>query len=181
MDILCVSTKGTGQIKANAMTVTIAKWTIQDYHRMIDAGVLEGRRVELLNGQIIEMSPEGTPHAYFSDSAAEYLRSLLGSTAKVREGKPITLPQSNSEPEPDIAIVEPLGAVYLEHHPYPENIFWLIEFANSSLTKDLEDKSKVYATENIQDYWVVNLKARNLKVYTLNLTAMCFCQKIIVS
>jgi Uma2 family endonuclease len=58
-----------------------------------------------------------------------------------------------------------LGSVYLEHHPYRNNIFWLIEFSNSSLTKDLEQKSKVYATENIQEYWVVNLQNQTLIVF----------------
>ena len=147
------------------MTIALLQWTIEDYHRMIDAGILDDRSVELLNGQIIKMSPEGIPHAYFSDATADYLRNLLGNRAKVREGKPITLFQSSSEPEPDLAIVEPLGSVYLEHHPYPNNIFWLIEFSNSSLTKDLEQKSKVYATENIREYWVVNLQNQTLIVF----------------
>jgi len=147
------------------MTIALLQWTIEDYHRIIDAGILDDRSVELLNGQIIKMSPEGIPHAYFSDVTADYLRNLLGNRAKVREGKPITLFQSSSEPEPDLAIVEPLGSVYLEHHPYPNNIFWLIEFSNSSLIKDLEQKSKVYATENIQEYWVVNLRNQTLIVF----------------
>ena len=58
-----------------------------------------------------------------------------------------------------------MGSVYLEHHPYPNNIFWLIEFSNSSLTKDLEQKSQVYATENIREYWVVNLRNQTLIVF----------------
>jgi len=145
-------------------TLTTFKWTLNDYHRMIDAGILDDCRVELLKGEIVEMAPEGTPHAYYSDEAASYLRSLLADRAKVREAKPITLPNS-SEPQPDLAIVEPLGAVYLEHHPYPENIFWLIEFSNSSLNKDLEDKSKIYAEAGIQEYWVVNLRKMQLVVF----------------
>lgn len=132
---------------------------------MIDAGILDGRPLELLNGEIVEMSPEGIPHAFYSDAAAEYLRSLLSDRAKIREGRPITLPQTNSEPEPDIAIVQPLGEVYLEHHPYPENVFWLIEFSNSSLTKDMEIKSKTYAESGIPEYWVVNLRQRQLTVF----------------
>jgi Uma2 family endonuclease len=116
-------------------TLTTAKWTLDDYHRMIDVGILVDRRVELLYGEIVEIAPEGTPHSYYSDESATCLRTLLGNRARVREAKPITLPNT-SEPEPDLAIVEPLGTVYLEHHPYPENIFWLIEFSNTSLTLD---------------------------------------------
>lgn len=146
------------------MTVTIAKWTVDEYHRMIAMGILNNRRVELLKGEIVEMSPEGEPHAYFSSEAGEYLSQLLGNRAMIRQSKPITLP-NNSEPEPDIAIVQRLGREYLEHHPYPENIFWLIEYSNSSLEKDLQTKSKIYAEVGILEYWVVNLKRRQLVVF----------------
>ncbi|MEO0935451.1 MAG: Uma2 family endonuclease, partial [Cyanobacteria bacterium J06641_2] len=104
------------------MTVTLAKWTIEEYHQMIEAGIFDNRRVELIRGEIVEMSPEGEPHAYFSTEAGTYLIRLLGDKAMVRPAKPIILP-NNSEPEPDIAIVQPLGREYLEHHPYPENVF----------------------------------------------------------
>ncbi len=131
---------------------------------MIAAGILDDRRVELLKGEIVEMPPEGEPHAYFSSEAGEYLMRLLGDRAMIRHSKQITLP-NDSEPEPDIAIVKRLGREYLEHHPYPENIFWLIEYSDSSLDKDLETKSKVYAEVKIPEYWVVNLKQRQLVVF----------------
>lgn len=146
------------------MTLTTAKWTLGEYHRMIEAGILSDRRVELLKGEIVEMPSEGVPHAYFSTNAGEYLIRLLGDRAKVRQGKPITLP-NDSEPEPDIAIVQPLGRDYLSHHPYPENIFWLIEYSEASLTKDLEIKSEIYAEVGIIEYWVVNLKKRHVVVF----------------
>lgn len=143
---------------------TLAKWSVDDYHRMIEAGILRDRRVELLAGEIVEMSPEGEPHAYFSSEAGEYLSRLLGDLAMIRHAKPITLP-NNSEPEPDIAIVQRLGREYLEHHPYPDNIFLLIEYSDSSLDKDLEIKTKVYAEVGILEYWVVNLRRRQLIVF----------------
>ncbi|BAY06894.1 Uma2 family endonuclease [Calothrix sp. NIES-2098] len=146
------------------MSVITAKWTIDEYHRMIDAGILSSRKVELLKGEIVEMSPEGEPHAYSSDEAGEYLANLLSERAKIRHAKPITLP-NDSEPEPDIAIVQRLGREYREHHPYSENIFWVIEYANSSLDKDLETKSKIYAEAGILEYWVVNLKKLHLVVF----------------
>lgn len=149
------------------MTLTTAKWTVEDYHRMIAAGILAGRHVELLNGEIVEMAPEGESDAYSSDEAGEYLIYLLGERAKVRQGKPITLLVSNSEPEPDIAVVQRLGRDYRQHHPYPENIFWLIEYSNSSLSKDLEVKSKVYAAAGIPEYWVINLLSMQLTVFRL--------------
>lgn len=148
----------------NAMTTTTARWTLHDYHQMIAAGILIGRQVELLNGEIIEMSPEGPEHAQLSTDAADYLRQRLGQRALIRDAKPITLPDSGSEPEPDIAIVQPLRETYRRHHPYPENIFWLIEYANTSLAKDLGEKPSAYASANILEYWVVNLKQRSIIV-----------------
>ncbi|NMG07866.1 Uma2 family endonuclease [Brasilonema sp. UFV-L1] len=146
------------------MTLTTAKWTLDDYHRMIEVGLLSGRQVELLNGEIVEMSPEGPEHAQISTDAGDYLRSLLGEKALVRDAKPITIPEINSEPEPDLAIVQPLRAVYRTRHPYPENIFWVIEYSNTSLSKDLDAKRKTYAYAGIKEYWVVDLKNRLLKV-----------------
>jgi Uma2 family endonuclease len=144
--------------------IVTARWTTDQYHRMIEAGILDDCRVELLNGEIVEMSPEREPHAHLSSNAADYIRELLRGKAKIREGKPITLP-GNSEPEPDIAIVQDLGDVYLEHHPYPDNVFWLIEYSNASLTKDLEAKRQLYAQAQIEEYWIVNLKQMELIVF----------------
>lgn len=146
------------------MSLTIAKWTLDDYHHMIAAGILDNRHVELLRGEIVEMVPEGEPHFYSRNEAGEYLMQLLGNRAKVRQDGPITLPNA-SEPEPDLAIVEPLGREYRSHHPYPENIFWLIEYSDSSLSKDLELKSKIYAEVGIREYWVVNLRKSQLIVF----------------
>jgi Uma2 family endonuclease len=147
------------------MTLTTAKWTVDDYHRMIDAGILDGRPVELLEGEIIEMSPEGEPHASASVEAGEYLMRLLGDRAQVRPAKPITLSTVSSEPEPDLAIVERLGREYRQHHPYPENIFWVVEYSNTSLSKDLDEKKRLYANAGISEYWVVNLQDMTVVIF----------------
>ena len=142
---------------------TTAKWTVDEYHRLIASGVLGDRRVELIAGELIEMAMEGEPHAYSSDEGGEYLAKLLGDRAKVRQAHPVTL-NNDSEPEPDLAIVQRLGREYRSHHPCPSNIFWLIEYADSSLSKDLEVKAKLYASVGIQEYWVVNLQAMEVRV-----------------
>ncbi|WP_341525764.1 Uma2 family endonuclease [Nostoc sp. UHCC 0302] len=146
------------------MTVTTYKWTIERYHRAIEAGIFDDQPIELLRGDLIVMPPEREPHAYYNTEAADYLRTLLGERAKIRDAKPITLP-NDSEPVPDVAIVKPLGEVYLEHHPYPEDIFWIIEFSQSTLSKDLGDKKDIYAEAGIAEYWVVNLKNSQLLVF----------------
>ena len=146
------------------MSITIAKWTIEQYHQLVNAGMLIDRRVELLEGNIIEMAPEGMPHAVYCGDAVDYLKQLLGDRAKVREAHPITLP-NDSEPEPDIAVVKPSPTRYLDHHPYPEDIFWLVEYADSTFVKDVNIKQRIYAQARIIEYWIVNLQASELIVF----------------
>jgi Uma2 family endonuclease len=146
------------------MTIATYKWTIDRYHQAIDSGIFDGQNLELLRGDLILMPPEGEPHVYFSDRTAQILRSLLLGQAQVREGRPVTLP-NGSEPQPDLAIVQPLDTVYLEHHPYPENILWLVEYSYSTLKYDLGDKQLVYAQSAIPEYWVVNLQDFQLTVF----------------
>lgn len=146
------------------MTVTPYKWTLDRYHAAIDAGLFEDQPVELLQGDIIVMTPEREPHAAYSSDTAEILRRQLGERAAVRETKPVTLP-NGSEPVPDIAIVQPPLRRYLDHHPRPEEIFWLIEYANTSLAKDLGFKKQIYAQAGVAEYWVVDLQKGRLKVF----------------
>lgn len=146
------------------MTATTYKWTVDRYHQAIAAGILDDQPVELLQGDIVLMPPEREPHAYFNTEVGDYLRGLLGNQVKLRDAKPITLP-NNSEPAPDIAVVKPLGKVYLDHHPYPQDIFWLIEFSQATLKKDLGQKKAIYAEAGIVEYWVVNLQQLQLTVF----------------
>lgn len=145
------------------MTTSIARWTLADYHAMIDAGLLVNRRIELLNGFIIEMPPEGPDHADLSTDAIELLIGEANGRYRVRPAKPIAIAGSNSEPEPDIAVVKPQS--YRKSHPTPEDIYLLIEFSKSSLAYDTEDKRRTYAAAGIQEYWVVNLRNQQLIVY----------------
>jgi Uma2 family endonuclease len=146
------------------MSINIAKWTIDQYHELIATGMLAERSVELLIGDIVEVPPEGMPHAVFCGRTVEYLRKLISGRATVREAHPITLP-NDSEPEPDVAIVRAPDTQYLTHHPYPEDIFWLIEYADSTLAKDVNTKQRIYAAAGILEYWVVNLQASELIVF----------------
>ncbi len=146
------------------MTVTTYKWTLDRYHQAIEAGIFDDQPVELLRGEIVVMPPEREPHAYYNTEAADYLRGLLGERVKIRDAKPITLP-NDSEPAPDLAIVKPLGSIYLEHHPYPDDIFWVVEFSKAALSKDLGSKKEIYAEAGIQEYWIVNLQDFQLSVF----------------
>lgn len=141
----------------------LVKWSIDDYHLMIESGVLKNRSVELLEGEIIEVSPESPFHRFTNDSIAEYLRELLQGEAKVFESHPVTL--DNSEPEPDISIVRLPNTNYLDRHPYPKDIYWLIEVSNTTLEDDLNRKKKIYARAEINEYWIVDLKNTELIVF----------------
>lgn len=142
---------------------TLTKWSVADYHRMRDLGILDHRHCELIDGEIWDMAPEGEFHRFLNDRGAEYLRRVLHDRAKVFEAHPITLAQS--EPQPDISIVRLPDTRYLRHHPYPEDIYWLVEVADTTLPYDLGIKRKLYAKAEIQEYWVIDIVKRQLTVF----------------
>ena len=142
---------------------SVAKWSVEDYHKMIEAGILSDRPVELISGEILEMSPQGSFHTSINHIGVTYLRSILGEQAVIREAHSITL--IDSETEPDIAIVRSPYNLYFNHHPYPEDIYWLIEISDTTLRKDLGIKKTIYANANIQEYWVIDLTSKTLKVF----------------
>lgn len=132
-------------------------WNVEDYHQMVAAGILtSGDRVELLEGQIIEMSPQLPPHASTTQRAAHYLDRLLEDVAYVRMQLPITL-KPNSEPEPDIAVVRIDPKEYCDRHPSLDDIFLIIEVADSTLLSDRRQKALTYAKAGIQDYWILDV------------------------
>ena len=142
---------------------TLYKWSVADYHQIVESGVLADKSVELLEGEIISMSPESPLHSSVNYSVADYLRTLLSDLAIIREAHPITL--DNSEPEPDIAIVSAPYTQYISRHPYAQDVFWLIEIANKTLTKDLNEKSITYARNGIGEYWVIDLVNNKLWLF----------------
>ena len=130
---------------------------------MIETGLFVNRRVELLNGLVLKMAPGGPEHADLSTDADELFAAQAQGRYRVRVAKPITITATGSEPEPDIALVR--RQAYRQGHPTPADVFLIIEFAQSSLTKDTEEKRQVYAAAGIPDYWVVNLQDAELLVY----------------
>ena len=95
---------------------------------------------------------------------ADYLRQILSGKAWVREAHPITI--DNSEPEPDIAIVKLPKSKYFQNHPIPQDILWLIEISDTTLAYDLNRKKEIYAAANIAEYWVADVKNAKLTVFT---------------
>ena len=145
------------------MMKTLMKLSLQDYHNLINNGVLDSKNIELLDGELVEMAPESPLHSYVTRSGADYLRQILRGLALVTEAHPITL--TNSEPEPDLAIVKLPSTAYKNHHPFPEDIFWLIEISNKTLNYDLNDKKRIYAQEGITEYWVADINNRQVHIF----------------
>jgi Uma2 family endonuclease len=144
----------------------LKRWTVQDYHRMSEVGILPpGERTELLSGQITLMAAKGTPHVTALRLLATTLDSLLANKAVlVITQDPIQL-DDFSEPEPDLAIVQGTIQDYVEHHPRPDQVYLVVEVADSTLKQDCEVKDKLYAQAGITDYWVLDLNNRQLHIY----------------
>ena len=153
-------------------TIQNRLWTVDGYHRMIEAGILTTEdKVELLEGRIIQMSAQRPPHAATTQRTSDYLKARLMERAYVRMQLPITI--TTSEPEPDIAIVRIDPAIYGEHHPTPNEILLLIEVAHTTLRQgsgttlvtDREEKALIYARANIADYWILDIVGRRVYIF----------------
>ena len=145
---------------------TIAKFTLAEYERMVATGAFSGkdeRRLELIQGEIREMSPIGPNHA---DIVAWLniwsVTSVAARKLGVRVQSPIALEHVQSEPEPDIVWVGPNR--FWSGHPTARDVLLLIEVADSSLNDDRGEKAKLYAAAGIQEYWIVNLIDREIEV-----------------
>jgi Uma2 family endonuclease len=146
------------------ITTELRLWTVDEYHRMIEAEILTTEdRVELLEGQIIQMSPQQPPHAATTQRSFNYLSHLFVGKAFLRMQLPITLPP-NSEPEPDIAVVRINPREYIDGHPTADDIFLLIEVADRTLNSDRTSKARIYAQARIPEYWIVDVNARQVYV-----------------
>ncbi|MBW4449517.1 MAG: Uma2 family endonuclease [Spirirestis rafaelensis WJT71-NPBG6] len=149
------------------MITDIRLLTVQEYHRMAEAGIFHPEeRLELIAGQIIRKSAKGTAHESAITRTERLLRQRLGEQVLLRLQSPIQL-DDYSEPEPDIAVVMPNPLDYDDHHPRPEEVFLLIEVADSSLKYDREVKTIAYAKSGIADYWILDVNQRKLHIYRL--------------
>jgi Uma2 family endonuclease len=152
-------------VNGRSATSGLYRFTVKDYYRMLEAGILtEDDRVELIRGQIRTMSPKGIKHSASNDRANRYLTRLLGDRALIRIQNPIHL-DDHSEPEPDVVLAMPTEDEYDYHHPGPEEILMLLEVAESSLVYDREEKSLLYAQAGIKQYCILNLRDRELEDY----------------
>jgi Uma2 family endonuclease len=142
-------------------------WTREEYYRLAETGFFEGKQVELLEGEIFEMSPMKTPHATAIRIIVELMRKIFTDGFIVDSQMPLSFSQK-SEPEPDIAVVKGEIRDFVESHPVSAEL--IIEVSDTTLLYDRNRKGSLYAKNNIQDYWIVNLKDRRLEIHRRPMT-----------
>ncbi len=141
------------------------KFTVEEYNLMAEAGVFkEGDRLELIAGEIVEMSPVGMRHAAPVRRLDALLNQKLAGGAIVDTQNPVVL-NNTSEPEPDVALLKPRGDFYEAGHPQPADCFLLVEVGDSTIDYDRKVKIPLYAKAGIIEVWLVDLNGDAVEVY----------------
>ena len=149
------------------MSVQIERrwFSVDEYYRMVDAGILsEDDRVELIEGEVIKMSPIGKFHAACVKRLNELFVFLVGRTATVSVQDPIRL-SDFSEPQPDLALLKRRDDFYSSGHPTPEDVLLVVEVADSSVQYDRMIKMSLYARSGIPEVWLVDVARDLVEVY----------------
>jgi Uma2 family endonuclease len=140
------------------------RFTVHDYYAMADAGILgEDDRVELIEGEILEMAAIGSRHAACVDRLNRYLQAV-GEQAVVRVQNPVRL-SDLTEPQPDLALLRARDDFYAAGHPGPADTLLIVEVSHSTLGYDREVKLPLYATAGIPEVWVVDVDGSAVEVY----------------
>ena len=143
------------------------QFTVDEYHRMESAGILtEDDRVELIEGEIVQMSPIGRRHAACVNRLNRLFSQRLGARAIVAVQNPVEL-SSRSEPQPDLALLQTRPDFYESGHPQPEDVFLLVEVADTTAESDREVKVPLYARSAIAEVWLVDIDRQCLEVYLM--------------
>ena len=141
-------------------------FTVDDYHAMGRAGILsEDDRVELVEGEIVVMSPVGSRHAACVDILAELLIRAVDQRTSIRVQSPICLDET-TELEPDVCVLRRRDDAYSECLPQPEDVFLVIEVSDTSLDHDRRVKARLYARHGIQEFWLIDLGSRNVEAFS---------------
>ena len=140
-------------------------FTVEEYHRIFHSGVFaDSERVELIRGKIIKMSPIGRRHAACVIRSADVLTRKLGDQVLLSSQNPLAL-DNTSEPEPDLMLLKRKADCYESGHPKPEDVFLLIEVADSTVDSDRELKIPLYAEDGITEVWLVDINKACIEVY----------------
>ena len=149
------------------MTAQVARrlFTTDEFHRMGEAGILaEEDRLELIEGEIVRMSPIGSRHAACVDRLNALFTARLGKRAIVRVQSPIVV-NRRSEPQPDLTILKPRADFYATKHPGPGDVLLLVEVVDTSAGYDRTTKLPLYARAGIREVWIVDVVRGVVEVY----------------
>jgi len=158
--------------------VTKKLFTVDDYYRMAEAGILTPEdRVELIEGEIIQMSPIGNRHAGCVNRATDLFTFVFRGKATVTVQNPVRLNKYN-EPQPDLVLAKPRADYYASKHPTGEDVFLVLEVADTTLRKDRNVKLPIYARLEVPEVWIEDLahdlilvfRDRAAKSYNTSLT-----------
>ena len=140
------------------------RFSIEQYHEIIDHGIFaEDEPIELIRGEIVRKMPIGTSHAFAVNMLTRLLSKRLPESAMLSIQNPVLL--TDSEPEPDVAVLSFPTDAYASRRPVAEDVFLLIEVADTSLAFDRDVKGPVYAEAGIVEYWIVNLNNSTVEIY----------------
>jgi Uma2 family endonuclease len=141
-------------------------FNVHEYHRMAEVGLLsEDSRVELIEGEIIEMSPIGSTHSGTVNRSSTFLNRTLGDTVIVSVQNPVRI-DDFSEPQPDLALLKPRKDFYSKSHPAPEDVLMVIEVADTSVNYDRNLKLPLYARAGIPEAWLMVLGKGIIEVHS---------------
>jgi Uma2 family endonuclease len=153
-----------GQVSA-MQRVEKKRFNVEEYHRMAELGVLGAEeRVELIEGEIVEIAPVGSRHAACVKKLNSLLNRKVGGSALVSVQDPIRLSEL-SEPEPDLALLRPREDFYAERHPRPEDVLLVIEVSDTSAEYDAEVKLPLYARAGVPEVWLVDLNRESIEIH----------------
>jgi Uma2 family endonuclease len=146
--------------------ITRRRFTVDDYHRMAEAGILhEDDRVELIEGEIVEMTPIGGRHAKCVTELVRVLAPQVGEDVRVSPQNPVRLSE-HEEPQPDVAVLRASERYQAGELPAPGDVLLLIEVSDTSLAYDREVKLSLYARSGIPEAWLVDLTGEVIERHT---------------
>ena len=130
------------------------RFTVDEYERMAETGILdEDERVELIEGEIVQMAPIGPPHFGCVINVNRMLLTRLGDRAVVSPQNPVVI-RPRSEPQPDLALLRPRAISYSQALPTPEDVLLVVEVADTTVRFDRLVKSRLYARAGIVEFWL---------------------------
>jgi Uma2 family endonuclease len=156
-----------------SVDVVRRRFTVNEYLLMVDAGILTDLdRVELLDGEIVEMTPIGHTHAACVAALVRIFLTGVGSRAVVWPQGPIRLSE-RSQPQPDVALLRPRSVPYRTAAVEPRDVMLLVEVSDTSLRRDRELKLPLYASAQIPEYWIADVQGPVVEVHT-NPSGSCY-------